>query len=149
MKGSLGQTHASNAVLEEFNVEVDNKADGVTGQLEIRQYLGPMDRRETVDQFDFNNDNGVYQKVQPDLTLEVSTFVGDPDGNLPLHSKTAEPQLATQCHFINRFQESWTKMPIHLDGGAHDPMRHPQSHRLRALRAFVVNHHRSLRLLRS
>src|SRR5690242_18087767 len=106
-----------------------------------------MDGCKSVGRLDFDHDHGFDQEVESDLTLQLRALVTHRDRHLPLHPKTPEPQLSTERHFVDRFEQPWPQLPMYLDGCSDDRLRPHQSPFLRApraLRAFVVNHRRRM-----
>jgi len=56
---------AFDAVLDEFDMEVDEQTEAATGQCQVRQHLGTVDGEEGINHFECDHRAIFCQKIQP------------------------------------------------------------------------------------
>jgi hypothetical protein len=49
------------SILEQLDIKVEQQADWITGEFEIREYLGSVDRSHRLDNFEFYDNLALYQ----------------------------------------------------------------------------------------
>ena len=92
------------------------------------------------DGLQFNNNFILYDKVSPECRVEYHLFIPDGDRHLPTDTKTTLLQFIRQDDFINRFEQSRTKLFVHRKGGVQDdPADFILRHNLAPLRFCLDN----------
>jgi hypothetical protein len=94
--GAQGET--AQALAQRRYVEVDDEADGIAAELEIRHDLRDVERLEFDDGLELDYDLVADEHVDPICAIDARAVVVNVDGNLPserhaslheLHRKTA------------------------------------------------------------
>jgi hypothetical protein len=78
--------HSLQALLDDRDVEVDEQADGLTGQLEIGQQLRGMNRKQFRYLFQLDYHGTFHDQIDSKSTIKVNAFIAD--GQLHLSLKT-------------------------------------------------------------
>ena len=82
-----------------------------------------MDGEELVDGFELDQDFVFDDEVGAETTIEGEVFVADGDFFLRGYRKTSIGEFECEALFINRFEQSRPKFPVHRDGRANDGVR--------------------------
>ncbi len=85
-------------------IEVGNEPELFIGELQIGQQLSAMHGQDSLDNFEFQDDLFLDQRIQSQYALQPATFVVDGYRHLRLNLKTAQPHLLHAALFINRLQ---------------------------------------------
>lgn len=75
-----------------------------------------MDRLDTIDRFDLNNDEIRDQQIDSIPGIQLQSLVADGQLQLPLKRDLLQTQLSTQAEFVGRFEKAGTKGPVYFNG---------------------------------
>ena len=73
---------ASYAVLQDAHIEIDKQRNLAPRELQIRHHLRLVDRSESLNGLDFDNDRPLHQKVDPVAAVQLDLFVNQRMGLL-------------------------------------------------------------------
>jgi len=104
--------HSAYAVTKNDDVEVNDKADYATGELEIRKQLGLVNRQYLVNRLEFNNDGIFDQQINPITAVNVYAPIDQRKGLLSLHRQALFSQFKSEARLIRGFQESGSKLAM-------------------------------------
>jgi hypothetical protein len=71
------ENHASDAVSQDGDVEVDQKTDGPASEPQIGQQLRFVDRPERIDRLELENDGPFHDEIETVPAIQPYAFVGD------------------------------------------------------------------------
>jgi hypothetical protein len=63
----MGMKKATNPVPQEWDVEVDKKTEGLSGQTEIGYNLGFVDGQQLLDGLQLNDDSILHEQINPQV----------------------------------------------------------------------------------
>ena len=101
-------------------MEIDNKTRAQITKTQIREELRFVRRRQSLLCFHIDNDLISNQQIQPQISCQTDAFVTDRHSLLPFEGDAAQMQFMAKGFFVNRFQQSWSKTSIYLDGSPND-----------------------------
>ncbi len=78
-----------------------------------------MDGQQRRNRFHFDDDV-VDKKIQPELAIESRAFVYNWDPAFSRRGHLARRQFVTQTLEVDRLQQAWSELPMHLDGCGDD-----------------------------
>lgn len=114
LRGDL-EHEPSDALLQQRDVEVDEKSDAQSAQLQVGEKLCLMDRREGVNRFDLDQNSVLDHKVHSVSAFQVSLLVDDRQWHLPAECHASQGQLTCEAALVRRLQESGTELSMHLN----------------------------------
>jgi hypothetical protein len=117
------QTTRPDAAKQDRHVEVDDEGERKLSRLEIGQRLCEVNRSESVDGLELDNQAPRDQQVGPHLAYEP-IFVEDGNRGLPNESYAAQRQFEVERLLVDTFEETGAEHTMHLDGGLHHGRRH-------------------------
>lgn len=79
-----------------------------------------MERCESLDRFDFNNDCAIYEYINAVALLDFNPLIHQGQRFLTLNLKLKLRQFIRQTKFICGFEEPWPKIPVNFDCRAND-----------------------------
>jgi hypothetical protein len=109
---------ASDAVLQNWNIEVDESTDRAAGETKVGQHHGLVDSRYRLNGFQLDNNLARHQEIQAVSAFEFEVSINEGNRFLTLERDVAHGELASEAFFVDRFEEAWTKVAVNLDGGA-------------------------------
>ena len=80
-----GVGDAGDAVGEAFDVEVDEEAHGTSGQAEIGEELGAVERLDAIYGLELDDDALIDQEIHPKAMGKSNPLVHERQSALPLH----------------------------------------------------------------
>jgi hypothetical protein len=103
-----------------WNIEIQNQAGTNSGQAQIGQQLGFVDRKNPVNGFQFHNHLAFNHNVQAVAAVQVYPFVNDRQGLLTGEGDSPEMQFVAQAFFVGGFKQSRAQHTMDLDRCAND-----------------------------
>ena len=91
---------ALDTILQDGNVEVDQKACGTAGQFQVRQKLRCMNGHKGCDTLYFDNYQVLDDEVEPIAAIEVHRLVDERKGLLPFEASSGREELITQTRLV-------------------------------------------------
>ena len=88
------------------NVEVQQQAEFVTGQPEVRQQLGSVDGKQLFNTFEFNDEAVFNDEVDTIGGGELHAFVNDRQMNLVLKMQASLRQFIEQTSVVRALEEA-------------------------------------------
>jgi hypothetical protein len=65
------------SIFEQLDIKVEQQADWIPGELEIREHLSFVDRSDRLDHLELNDNLVLDQQIQPIPLLQVYRFIDD------------------------------------------------------------------------
>jgi hypothetical protein len=118
--------------------EIDQQTYRAFRQLEVGEQLFAVNRRQSLHGFEFHDDSGINEKINPESFLEDHPLIIETEDRLPLDLKSPLNEDPSQHGLVHRFQQPRAQVTMDLERGVHYTPRnvielaHPFS--LRALR---------------
>ena len=114
-KGCLDDS-SDDALREERDVEINQQSYSFTGQLQVCQELGLMNRQQFLHRFQFQNNFALHQQIDLVTTVQLQPFVVDGQIHLSLKSQFPKAKLVAKALLVSRFQKPRPKVTMDLDG---------------------------------
>ncbi len=111
------------AVFQEGYIEIDEQRQLASRKPQVRQRLGLMDWRQSIDELDLYNYRLLHQQIHSVTTFELDLFVNEWHGFLLFDDKSSFSQFVGQTCHISRLEQSGTQHPMNLDRCANDGLR--------------------------
>ena len=89
-------------------------------ELQIGEQLCLMEARELIDSFQFQYDGGLDQHIITEAEVEFATAKPDWYRALPVVTQTGVFQSDAQTFLVNRLQQTWPQLAMHVDAAADD-----------------------------
>ena len=102
------------------HIEVQKEPELVTGQFEIGQELGAMNRQYPLDAFELNDEATLDDEIHPVCRGQLDTFVHDRQMHLMFESKTGFRQLVVEARIIGALEHSGTEGAVNPKGRSDD-----------------------------
>jgi hypothetical protein len=90
------------AVFDEHDVEIDEHAQTLVGQSQVRQQLFLVYRGESFDRFDLHDDLVLHNQIRPKPHLDPRALIGNRNWLLADNAKTSSFQFVGQNCFVER-----------------------------------------------
>ena len=110
----------ADTLLEDRNVEIDEKAQRPFPQAQIGQHLGFVYRLEPIHRFQLDHHLVVHEKVEPVTAIQPFALVTDRQRVLAPVGDAVQIHFVGQARFIGRFQQSRFQRLVNLHRGADD-----------------------------
>src|SRR5205823_4803643 len=109
--------------LEDRRVEVKQEASVYAAQSHIRQDLRLMDRHQSLNGFQLQDESAFDDDIDPIPAIQPHRFVDHRQGYLTFKVYPSPTQLKTEAFLVRGLQQSGTKMAVNLDGEANNLVR--------------------------
>jgi hypothetical protein len=117
------KNHAADAIHEPNFMEVDEKPERHIEQLHVAEELGLVDRKDLSHGFRFNKQTACDEHVKSKGLLASEPFVLNTDDSLAGRIDPTQFQLTQQTPLIDRLEQAWSFISMHLDCGSNDMLR--------------------------
>jgi hypothetical protein len=118
----LGSNNASNTILEQRFIEVDQKTKMQVHRFEVRNHLRSIERVKAFRCFGVDDETAVDEKIQP-AESGGDLFVQYRNAQPPLVWDAPEPELIRKSFFVDRLAESRPENSMYLDRSPDDLAR--------------------------
>jgi len=105
------------------HVEVQQQTELPSGQLQVAQQLGGVDRHKPLNRLDLDDYFVIHQQVQPEPRVELDAVVGNGTRHLPRNAESRFRQFMGEADFVNASQHPGPEGRVDLHRGVHDPAR--------------------------
>lgn len=126
----VSHDEALETIFQANHVEIHQQTDLVPGQAQIGQQLRLVDRKHPLHRLDFQDQFISDDDVGPEPFIQQPIAIDDRHSDLPLKRNTRFRQFEAKTFLINRLQQPWAKLLVHLD-------RQPDD----SLGQFALNQH--------
>jgi hypothetical protein len=109
-----------NAVFDEFLIEIDEQAKLQTSYFEVGKQLFGMNRGDSLDGFDLNDDLLLHDEIGPEAHIHFKLIPKDRNDLLFVHPQTSFSQFVVHDFLINRLEQSWPKLQMNAIGNIDD-----------------------------
>src|SRR5665213_1043111 len=97
------QYHPLDAVLDERDIEIDKKAQAMSGQLQVSECLSLKNRIHGLHRFDFDNHATFDEQVEAQVGVQFYAIIKNRNFQLPKNFETPATELVFQTGLIHRF----------------------------------------------
>src|SRR5690606_29765074 len=115
-----GTDDALYAVLDEADVEIDEKSQTKVHQADISLCRQRMYRIQFFDRLYFDDDPSVHKQVEAVTFIKRDTIVPDRHRHFRLHDKSLFAKLIRETSHVNRLQQARAKLAVDLIRGIHN-----------------------------
>ena len=115
--------HALQAVLEEYEAEVDQQAEPFVGEAKVGEELFPVHGKVLLDGLQFDDDRILDNKVGAEAFLEFDAIVTDRHRHLATNAQATAFETVTEEDFIDGLEEAGSEIGVQFVGLIHDDAR--------------------------
>lgn len=112
------------AVLKQGRAEVDQQSELFISKTNLGQDLFAVNGRKLFNRLELNNHEVLDNHISAKSFFKDQIVVTNRNCDLALNFQSALPQLVGKDHFIDCFQQSWTKALMNLKSSVHNYRRH-------------------------
>jgi hypothetical protein len=124
MRGREGELeHAAfDGVAEVLGVEVDQQADALPGELEIRVELRLVDAKESIDRLEFDDYLVGDEEIDSEPHVDGLILVLEGETELAGEWDFADGEFVREARFIRGFEQPGSERRVHFERGGKDPL---------------------------
>ena len=112
---------AAEAILEYGDVKVDEQANGESHELEIRNDLRLVNRKQALNRLDFEDQAALHHEVEAISPVEGKALVVQRNLDLAVCAQSAQAKLVRHATLVSRLQEPRPEVTVDLDACGDDP----------------------------
>jgi hypothetical protein len=112
--------HALDAVLQAGNVKIDEQADVLPAEAQVRKQLCFMDGMDCLHTLDLYNHQILNQQVDTLSEVEFFALVDDRQAYLRFHHETSLPEFLGQTSLVGTLQQTSPKQRMNSHRGIND-----------------------------
>ncbi len=105
-RGGCSKYQPLDAVSEDVGIEIEEQTPSDIAEFHVAQQLGLMDRQQSLDSFQLDDDASSNQKIQAKTGLKAMVFINERQVNLPLEGDVSESEFVCQTGFVDRLKQS-------------------------------------------
>ena len=105
------------------HVEVDQKTNGQTGQLQVREHLCLVNRQQMRDSFDLHDDAPLDHEIDALAALQPEPLVDHGNSALTFEADPEQRKLMGQALLVGGLEQPRSEAAMYLDAGADDALR--------------------------
>jgi hypothetical protein len=121
-KRRRSSNHSLQAILENADIEVDEKAEPEAHGFQIGEELRFMDEAQSLYSLRLDDHTAPHQEIKP-LAGDLDVLVRDEHLLLVLDLQSRLEELVLECPSVDPFDEPRPQDPMHLDRRSNHPMR--------------------------
>src|SRR5436305_6344127 len=118
-ENSVSVRDASNSIFQNLDIEIDEKSQFVTGNLQVADKLRDMHFIQCFDGFDFDDHFPADEEVEPRLA-DYLLLIHDTNCNLSCERDVSKQELVRERIFIKRIQQAGAQTAMNFDGCTDD-----------------------------
>jgi hypothetical protein len=103
-------------------VEVYKQADGFATQLQVREELSLMDRRDAIYRLESNDHQILHEQINAIAELELHTVVDHREADLRVGAVAGLAEFVLESGSVGALQQARAKFGVNLHGGRDDGM---------------------------
>jgi len=111
------------AVLQMNLAEIDQQTQPMTAQPELGQNLFPVNRRERLHRFQFNDDTIARQQIGAEAFVKIQIAVPDRNWHLASHRYARFRKFVGHHGFVDRLQQPRSELRVHSEGRVENNLR--------------------------
>ena len=111
---------AAEAILEYGDVKVDEQANGESHELEIRNDLRLVNRKQALNRLDFEDQAALHHEVEAISPVEGKALVVQRNLDLAVCAQSAQAKLERHATLVSRLQEPRPEVTVDLDACGDD-----------------------------
>jgi len=115
--------HSPDAIAQKGDMEVDQKANGIAAESQIRQQLGLVDGQHLRQCFQLDEDSIFNKQVDAITDVDLAPAINDRNWPLDLHFQPLQDEFLMKAHAVCALEEAGPEACVYLDRRADDLTR--------------------------
>jgi len=121
--GGLISDDTPDSVTEVGNIEVDEQAELMVTQFQVRQNLRKMERKQFLHCFEFNDDAILDNEVDAISRIELDVVIDDRKSHLMCEGDAIFGELIAEARIVCALKATSSKGGVHFESGSENPLR--------------------------